>query len=173
MLVLSAVTLLALASPGKPGDFWISLATGPHGDCVTIVSSHQADRRTLIAKARGRRAIDVTVNRTVPQGCVRETFNALREAGVVEIGFVPIPEDVRLAVPAGGCRVKVNDRPVSFPGLAGLARQWSRTRRHVHFQPSPEAAYACVDRVLRVLKRAGSMDFGFVGNEVAEPESAR
>lgn len=173
MFLLSAATLLALAAPGKPDDFWISLATGFHGECATIVSGHQANRRTLIAKVRGRRAVDVMVNREVPRGCVRETFEALREAGVSRIGFVPVPDDVRLVVPPGGCRLEVNDSPVRFSGLLGFARQWSKARRRVHFQPDPEASYGCVDRVLRVLKRAGSVDLGFVGNEVAEPETSQ
>ena len=76
---------------------------------------------------------------------------------------------VTVTVPSGRCRVVLNGRRVSFARFAGEAKRWTKTQPEIHFTPSPEADYSCVDRALRVLRDASVTKLGFIGNEAEDP----
>jgi biopolymer transport protein ExbD len=76
-------------------------------------------------------------------------------------------ETVSITIPRGRCRFVLNGRPIGLARLRKEAAAWQKTQPEVHFLPSPEAEYRCVDRVLRVLREASVTKLGFIGNEQA------
>lgn len=89
-------------------------------------------------------------------------------AGPMQTADVPRrPDMVSIIVPPGRCRIVLNGRPIALARLRKEATTWAKAPPEIHFQPSPEAGYHCVDRVLRVLRDTSLTKLGFVGNEQA------
>ncbi len=66
-----------------------------------------------------------------------------------------------------GNEVRWNGTPVSIDQLAQYLAQTRNMlpEPELHFQPTPNASYDVVDRVMATVKRSGVSSFGFVGNE--------
>lgn len=73
-----------------------------------------------------------------------------------------------LHVPAGRCRAELDGEAVTLAQLKEAMRH--RPEVPLTFQASPDAKYACVDRVFAVLRRAGAGNLGFIGNELIESD---
>ena len=167
-MLLVTAWMLALGWNGGESHFWVSIATGGNGGCVTIVSGHIVDRETLMHRVRGRASVDIIVNADVPYGCVLDAFQAVKNTGVARVGLIPPPPRVRLVVPPGACRVEIDGRTVDLAGYRREARRWARAKSEIRIEPDPAASYACVDQVLSVLRRASGVKLGFVGNDVIQ-----
>lgn len=123
--------------------------------------------------ARQGRPIRITGDADVPYRCIGGTLFTLQSAGyygAMPGAFPPtldveLETTVRVFVPVGKCAAFVNDTRVSAAELEVLARDWTRFKPEIHFQPDPEASYACVDSALALLKRAKVKRLGFIGNE--------
>lgn len=89
-------------------------------------------------------------------------------AGLVRIGFFSEPpKQADLVIPRGKCRVVLNGESMTLDAFRRRATAWKQTQPQVNFRPDPRATYPCVDRVLAIVKEAGAVRLGFVGNEVA------
>lgn len=94
-------------------------------------------------------------------------------AGPMQIADAPRrPDAVSITVPPGRCRIALNGRPIALARLRKETKVWAETQPEVHFQPSPQAEYRCVDRVLRALHDAGMTKVGLLVDEQAA-EGAR
>lgn len=72
--------------------------------------------------------------------------------------------DVMVTVPPGPCRIMVDGEAVSVAQFRKAAKGWAKTQPGIHFVPSPDAEYRCVDRALRLLRKARAVKSGFIGN---------
>lgn len=80
-----------------------------------------------------------------------------------------MPADVHLVVPVGACRAFLDGKRVPFAELRARLKPLADAGADIHFQPDPKARYACVDRVLAVLRTLPRSKIGFIGNERYDP----
>lgn len=100
-----------------------------------------------------------------------QTYTRHTENGVLAY-IRPRDGRVRIEIPQGRCRVRINGKTVELSSLVPLARRWSRTGRPVRIIPDPKATSTCVDRVEAALTR-GAGKRGFADEELPEPENSK
>jgi len=78
----------------------------------------------------------------------------------------PTRRDVHLRMDSR-CRIALDRGRVSLDRLHAELKRLHRYRPEpdLHFQPSPDTPYECVDRVLTVIRRSEITKMGFIGNE--------
>lgn len=144
-------------------------------DCGVSADGERLSMNDLEARstrwARDGRTASVFWAPDVPYRCIGGAIYLLQTGGVSEVasdwhGMA----QVSITIPAGRCRIAVNGRPVTLARLRKKTAKWKETQPEVHFLPSPEAEYRCVDRVLRVLRDASLAKLGFIGNEEVPEE---
>jgi hypothetical protein len=141
-------------------------------DCGASADGERLSMNDLEARsvhwARNGGAASVFWGRDVPYRCIGGAIYLLQSGGVSDVASDwPGTAQVSITIPAGRCRIAVDGRPVTLARLRKEVAKWKETQPEVHFLPSPEAGYRCVDRVLRVLRDASLTKLGFVGNEGA------
>ncbi|MCX8475250.1 MAG: hypothetical protein MT490_05570 [Sphingomonas sp.] len=144
-------------------------------DCGASADGERLSMNDLEARsarwARDGRAASVFWARDVPYRCIGGAIYLLQRGGVSEVASDwPGTTQVSITIPAGRCRIAVNGHPTTLARLRKEAAKWKETQPEVHFLPSPEAEYRCVDRVLQVLRDASLTKLGFIGNEEASEE---
>lgn len=145
-------------------------------DCGAAMNGERFSLTDLEAPAerwgREGRAASVVWERDVPYRCIGGAIYQLQLAGIRDVTF-DLPGDlVSITVPPGRCRIALNGRPIALARLRKEAKVWVETQPEVRFQPSPQAEYRCVDRVLRVLRDARVSKVALLVNEEAA-EGAR
>lgn len=144
-------------------------------DCGASADGERLSMNELEARgahwARDGRAASVVWARDVPYRCIGGAIYLLQSGGVSDVASDwPGTGQVSITIPAGRCRIAVDGRAVTLARLRKEAARWKETQPEVHFLPSPEAEYRCVDRVLRVLRGASLAKLGFIGNEESPEE---
>lgn len=174
MLLLSAALLLGMQTAPDPA-VQIVLKASDEG-CNTLVDGAPVDQDGLETRsvewARSGRTVELSGDGNTPYRCVGGAMFALQKADFrADFGYTFAPNlRIRLSatvklIVLPRCEISINDRPATFAEYEALAVQWGRNQTEILFQPHPNSAYQCVDRVLVVLKKSNATKLGFIGNE--------
>jgi hypothetical protein len=80
-----------------------------------------------------------------------------------------VPAQAHLVIPRGGCRFVLDGKAVPFSELRGRLKPLADAGADIHFQPDPKAGYACVDKVLALLRGLPGARKGIVGHQRYDP----
>lgn len=159
-----------LAAPMQTAERMRVEAVWDGQDCGASVDGEHLSMSDLKARgerwARENRVATVVWARDVPYRCIGGAIYVLQSGGISDVASDWAGTNrMTITVPPGRCRFVLNGRPIALTRLRKEAKGWAETQPEVNFEPSPEAEYRCVDRVLRVLREASVTKLGFVGNE--------
>jgi biopolymer transport protein ExbD len=80
-----------------------------------------------------------------------------------------VPAEVHLVIPRGACRLVLDGKAVPFSELRARLKPLADAGADIHFQPDPKAHYACVEKVLAILRGLPGARRGIVGHERYDP----
>ncbi|HEX4692920.1 hypothetical protein [Sphingomonas sp.] len=144
------------------------------GACLLTWDGAAIDTRDIRRRARALprpRKVTLTIVGNAPYRCIGAVIYMLQGARAEVTFDPPLPlTAVRITVEPGACRPTIDGVAYSLDAFGERAK--ALRQQEVHFQPSADASYSCVDAVLARIREAGIYKLGFIGNEYV-PETRK